>query len=1057
MKPLYLEMTAFISYAKKTTIDFRPFDGGLFLITGPTGAGKTAIFDAICYALYGKVSGSERAKLAAPSIHNRSCPFTEDTVVKFVFSHKGKEYTVTRTIHFTKAKEKTYNKSDVSATFEENGNPGSIVKDSGKVNSRVEELLELSCEQFRKIIMLAQGEFKDFLLADSEKKNEILGKLFDNSPYIAYAKLLSSASAYLEETRKKSNDEILSQLKRLQYEVGEDWDETSFLAGSPYLLDNLSQLVTEAQAKLSEMEKEKQAKLGKRDQISKYFIQAEAMNKKLKELEDKKAHQAELEAGKAAMEQTEKDISRVDFAGHKIKPANDAYTGAKKRLEQIVKDIEKEMARSEELDKERKAAEADVSEDEKKKPEIQSRQEKALSILNTLKDYDELDKLVINIDREEKEKKNKSDSLIKCNKAIEANKANTDKAREELSSLSNNDEEMEKVQAEISRLDKRQETITDLTDKFNSVTSQQEELDSRMEEIQVLEGKKNETEAKHADLFSRYIGGQASLLAKNTRTKIESCGNADCPVCGTKLTAESIPALSDDKDSIEYDEVEKAEKDKKFADKKYSEAQRDAAKLKGQLESVKNQAVLIARSLFGEDTKWEDFADEDYLKKLADSCAKDYGAVNDKKAELQEQKTRIQNLNKLLEKYLAEAGDLSKQQGELTASLKDLEMRIPEECKKAEELRAGLEFSGKAEAQKKADALKADASKLQEAVEKNQNNLQKILQNIKENEGTLKTLNESEKNADAQLTEDKVKLEAVVKESPFADAEEALSLLAEIKDIDRWLKEKREAVNQYNSDCDQTKNRIEELGKETKDQKLADLSEINNDLEAAKAAYDEIDKAFTDHKSRTDSNEKVFKAIQAEKAKLAETDNASQMLSGLAEMGVGTKGAGGILSFDRYIMGAVFKEIISMANARLDVMTRGEYRLNHRVESAKGNMLAGLNIDVLTSDTDFSIPADVVSLSGGEKFKVSLALAFGLSDVVRSRAGGIALDMLFIDEGFGSLDEGSLNQVIEVLYGLSGKNKQMVGVISHVSELDERIGKKLVVSKENRSITPVFH
>ena len=1059
MKPLELEMTAFISYEKKTTIDFRPFDGGLFLITGPTGAGKTAIFDAICFALYGEVSGSDRAKLSAPAIHNRSCPYTEDTVVKLVFSHKGKEYTVTRTIHFTRSqdKSKAYGKVEVDATFEENGVSESVIKKTGNVTKKVTELLGLNCDQFKKIIMLAQGEFKDFLLAGSEKKNEILGKLFDNSPYIAYSNLLSSASSRLESARAASMTEISSQLRRLQYETGDEWDETSFLAESPYLMDNLSMLVSEEQTRLSETDKEKQSKLKIRDQISGELLKAQNMNIKLEDLGKAKKHQEELEAGKAAIDQTEKDITRVDYAGHKIKPAHDSCTSEESRLNQFRKDIDNAKAASEKLGKELESATAAVSEDEKLKPEIQALKDKATVILNTLNDYDELDGLVKRVASDENGLKKTSEALGKCEEDIKANEANTAKAKEELSSLSNTDDEIEKVQKEISRLEKKQETITDLKDKFDSVISQQEELDSRLEDLKVLEEKMNEAEAKHKDLFNRYIGGQASMLARDTKAKIESCGDAECPVCKTKLTAANIPALAGDKDLIEFNEVEKADEERKRADGKYRDAQTAAAKITSQIEFVKNQAIDIARSLFGENTEWKDFADEAYLTKTAESCDNELNAANEAYSKFQAQKKRIKVLNDLLEKYSNESKELSRKQGELSTAKNELEKNIPENKKKAEDLRSRLEYSSKAEAQKKAEVLQAEAAKKQKTVDNNLKAKQAAEKKISENDGILKTLDESEKTSVAQLAEYKTNLENIVKASPFADANEALSLLAEIRNIDNWLRDNREAVNQYKNDCDQTKKKITELEEETKGQKLADLSEIETKLAEAKNAYVEIEKAYTEQKSQADNNKAVLDAVKAEKGKLEDTDYAFRMLKKLGDMGAGARGTGGILSFDRYIMGAVFKEIISMANARLDVMTGGEYRMSHRVEADKDSKLAGLNIDVFSADTNFSIPADAASLSGGEKFKVSLSLAFGLSDVVRSRAGGIALDMMFIDEGFGSLDEDSLNQVLEVLYGLSGENKQMVGVISHVAELDERIGKKLVVSKTDRSINPRFH
>ena len=168
MRPLHLEMTAFGSYAAKTELPFEKLTHGLYLVTGDTGAGKTTIFDAIMFALYGSASGGERS---TDMLHCDYVPKSEDTVVSLRFRQGGKEYNVSRWIHFSKKRggENQYGDGKVDALLTEPEREPT--EGATKVTARIEELLGLNAEQFRKIIMLAQGKFKEFLDADSDKKN----------------------------------------------------------------------------------------------------------------------------------------------------------------------------------------------------------------------------------------------------------------------------------------------------------------------------------------------------------------------------------------------------------------------------------------------------------------------------------------------------------------------------------------------------------------------------------------------------------------------------------------------------------------------------------------------------------------------------------------------------------------------------------------------------------------------------------------------------------------------------------------------------------------------
>ena len=203
MKPIVLEMTAFGPYARRTTVDFCKLNQSLYLITGDTGAGKTTIFDGIMFALYGVASGKgEKKSRTFDMMHCDYVDKSQDTVIRLEFEHLGKSYTVERTLHFKKKRDSgEYEKTTPTAKLWE---PERWVQEkSDAVTERITELLGMNAEQFRKIVMLAQGEFKRFLDADSEEKNKILGELFDNSTYVYFQDLFERARKNLKELREK--------------------------------------------------------------------------------------------------------------------------------------------------------------------------------------------------------------------------------------------------------------------------------------------------------------------------------------------------------------------------------------------------------------------------------------------------------------------------------------------------------------------------------------------------------------------------------------------------------------------------------------------------------------------------------------------------------------------------------------------------------------------------------------------------------------------------------------------------------------------------------------
>ena len=234
-----------------------------------------------------------------------------------------------------------------------------------------------------------------------------------------------------------------------------------------------------------------------------------------------------------------------------------------------------------------------------------------------------------------------------------------------------------------------------------------------------------------------------------------------------------------------------------------------------------------------------------------------------------------------------------------------------------------------------------------------------------------------------------------------------------------------------------------------------DLRALDMQISEAKKIKDDAQLKLNRQNTLTENHENTLEKVRKQLQELAEITPACDRIHQLSAMAVGAADAGGKLSFERYVMGEAFREILTEANIRLQIMTGGKFELIHQVEASRANAAAGLDIDVMDHSSETVRKAG--SLSGGEGFQVSMALALGLSDVVQNHAGGTEIDAMFIDEGFGSLDDVVLGSAVQVLEQLSQGSRQ-IGIISHVSKLEECISKKIIVkgSEQGSRIQIVF-
>ncbi|MBO4419608.1 MAG: hypothetical protein J5789_07280, partial [Oscillospiraceae bacterium] len=281
-------------------------------------------------------------------------------------------------------------------------------------------------------------------------------------------------------------------------------------------------------------------------------------------------------------------------------------------------------------------------------------------------------------------------------------------------------------------------------------------------------------------------------------------------------------------------------------------------------------------------------------------------------------------------------------------------------------------------------------------------------------------------------------------ESGFADASAVAEALLPCGDREPelWLRREQAALSDYAHDRKATAETVGELTEQTAGRERADLDALEQAFGESEAACQSLRQQSRSLGQWLESTVRVRDQAKERLTALAATDGAWARLETLGTLAVGAAGQGGKLSFDRYVMGAVFRDILEMANRRLDRISGGRYQLEHKTEADRASAKAGLEIEVLDLSTGKRRPS--ASLSGGEAFYTSLALALGLSDVVQSHAGGMKLEALFIDEGFGSLDDDMLDNALAVLNDLT-QGDRLVGIISHVDKLSASIPQKIIV------------
>ena len=924
MKPIKLIISAIGPYADEPLeIDFSQFSGkGLFLISGDTGAGKTTIFDAICFALYGETSGHYRDTKNLRSQY--AAPGTK-SYVDFYFTHQGEEYRIYRQPGYLRAKQRG------EGLIEEKEKAvlycGAETPQEGKtqVDRRIKELLSISFEQFKQIAMIAQGEFWELLNASTQERTEILRTIFMTERYQRLEqKLRERRNAGLNEKKRLENSvvqyfneaaagpksQLAEDLQKLQEQTaasGGAWDLAA-------MLDLLAALLAEDEAENTLVQADLQAANQLLDERKKALIEAQTNNRLLTRLAEHQERQRQLAAQGPTMEGQAQLLQQQKAARREVQPVFQRWQEAQAQAAKTAAAIERQS-------------------------QALAQAEAALQRAAAVLTLEQLQQAPVQLAKSQQQQK-----------------------------------EWERVAGELNRL--LHQVITAYNEDVEEWRKKQQNFEAARDRYNQLDG---EYKQQEQILENCRAGILAQTLAEGQ----------PCPVCGStnhprpaQLPAEAVTEADLKQSKAALERARQAKDDL------LNEVEKAKGVLQTQGEQLKQQ-VLKALAEAGQ-PQTEETAKGEVLTAQLQQAAQDIdGKIKDEKRKQRE----------LGQKCLAYIE---------AARLKGGQTARPAGVKQAIEL-----------AQQAAAALQGSKAELA---------------------GSLKTLRKNLNKQQVEAEKLQGNFAAVLQEKGFADEAQFKSLLATEEEIGQT----EETLTQYHQAVQTNKEQLAQSTEDAKGRVLVDEAALQQQVQAQARLAADLQTESNLLQTRLTQNGRLQQNIAAQKEPLVAAYQESQLCSQLYNLISGNISEKNKITFEQYIQAAGFDNIIAAANRRLLPMSDGQFEL-FRVQEA-GNKRSKASLDLEVQDNFTGQRRPVGNLSGGESFKASLSLALGLSDTVSGDLGGVQMDVLFVDEGFGTLDRKSIENALDILLSLSGANK-LVGIISHREELVENIPQQIRVRK----------
>ncbi|NRQ69585.1 SMC family ATPase [Bacillus cereus] len=1017
MRPIQLIMTAFGPYKQKEIIDFEDLgEHRIFAISGNTGAGKTTIFDAICYVLYGEASGEERSDTSM-----LRSQFADDNVytsVELTFQLKGKRYEIKRQLGHKKQGNKTITGHAVELYEVIDGENVPAVDrfHVTDVNKKVEDLIGLSKHQFSQIVMLPQGEFRKLLTSETENKEEILRRIFKTDRYKLMRELLDQKRKQWKDVLQEKQKERELYFRNVFKLPIRDGALLETLVAQEHVnthqvVEALEQETTVYKAEVEQLQVEQDVQTKQLKDAETRFHAAKSVNEKFIDLQQKNEKYNTLQENRAAIERKEKSFKRAEQA-KRLLPFEQWYEEAmenEQKAESMLKQIivkQEQIMNSFELAQEKYEVVKNKEAEREEAKKLVQRLEELQAIIESLAERK------LNLQNAEIQIGKLKESMQKLDQQLEEHTNQKQRMSDELQQL---EQALEQYVAKVEELTNMREDAKVLKQAYD-VWQEKQKFE---QEKEAVNNKMQVAVRAYENMERRWLSEQAGILALHLHD------GESCPVCGSTSHPQKATEQSNAIDEKELNDL----RDKKnIAEKFHVQVEEKWNFYRLQYEQVIEEVVKrgynsekLVETYSALVQKGKQLAADVNTLKASEETRKQIAAnmksVEEKIEELQKQKREVETMQHRTEMECMQ----------LRTSYEHDKRNIPESLQTVQAWEA--QFN---QAMQELRLMEDEWKKVQEAYQHWQN------ENIR--------IQAEQKGASNQFESAKLKKEETfarfmkeLEQSGFTDQ----FTYKEAKLSDAQMEMLQKEIQGYYSSLEVLAKQIEELNAELKDKEYMDITSLGEHIKDLEINLDIIKEKRQRAQNAVTYISDLHENIRRIDEQIHEEEKAFQELVDLYEVMKGDNESR--ISFERYILIEYLEQIVQIANERLRKLSNGQFYLKRSERVEKRNRQSGLGLDVYDAYTGQT--RDVKTLSGGEKFNASLCLALGMADVIQAYEGGISIETMFIDEGFGSLDEESLTKAVDALIDLQ-KSGRFIGVISHVQELKNAMPAVLEVTKQ---------
>lgn len=1043
MKINRLILSAFGSFSGEEIIDFRRVQGELFLISGETGAGKTTILDAISYALFEETSGRVRD---GGMMRSQYADADTPTYVKLEFEYRGEAYVIKRNPTYKRQSKRRNQDGNYAMTEEKAGvelqlPDGTMYRGKKQeINRKIIEIIGITAKQFSSIVMIAQGKFTQLLFASSKERKEIFKELFDTEIYARIQEQLQSRAKGATEKLQVFNMQYQTYMRSIllpeEYERAAEWesvlqyetmDRTEQVEGMLEEIWEQSGQQAKKDREIQEAAKEQVAqikvRLSQAEQELKWITQRDALQEQLKQLELQRAQENE----KLLRIQTAEKAGQVEPDYHAWKMKQQEQLQCIKELKETGQlQAQRTQARDRLVPAVNRLKAEGTEAVEKLTPKIRQLEE-------NLQQYEQLQVLQTELQKDSRimqELQQQQEQIVERQVETAARIQQLKERQQELSVLANGYEAADQMeQTARQRLDK----IRRLQELWQSREEEATRGSAYQTKLAAAEAEKIKAGACYEHAMEQYIGNQAGVLAKQLKP------DCPCPVCGS---VEHPHPAAERLESISKEQLESLQQAREAAEKSYQQcaeeihAWQQALKLKNQQLQKEGEELGL--------TNWLDKADAGRILKATEKQAEqELSARREARQQTENAGKQLVRVNRELPELEQQVQEYEQQGKKLETECQTVHDRLIQQEAQIAGMRKALIFEDMKQAEQELTRKKQELKTWTEKITAGEDSLQQLQTEINRILGILEAKRTERKRLEEETEQRRLQYETRRLEAGFETEDAFLKGCMENEVLERL----RGEHSQYEQHCKDIQKEYEIAIREVGDKTPYELDSMREALQAAEEQEQLAEVAYQKSANRLSTNETQVRQLRKLQEQYRKEESEFRIYETLSKTANGRLNQSVKLDFQTYIQRYYFNEMIRAANERLVEMTGGRLYLQCReLKNLQTQGEAGLDLDIYSAE--LNQVRDVKTLSGGESFQAALAMAFGMADIIEKRVGRIQMGMLFIDEGFGSLDDDARQLAIEKLRSMTGKN-QTVGIISHVAELRDEVEHLLYVKKDS--------